>query len=148
MARNDSGAEWMQNKVHGRQNCAGDFNSLARQLTDHLLNGGKYIALQTIAQCIQARLEDSKRYGEMNEAHRIPYLMVSNLHELVATIPDGMRATVDFMNNPFRVWVQLETGQVATVTADGIFQGRFARGGRRKSTRKQRKTKRHKTYRR
>jgi hypothetical protein len=141
----------MQGKVHGRQNCAGDFYSLANQLTDHMTNGGKAIALETVMQCIRAREEDSAQYpGGMDRKHQIPYYTLINLHKTLAQVSGDMRVGVHYQDNPMKFHVQLDTPnpQTATVTAQGVTYGPYPMGGRRKSIRRRRATKRRKTYRR
>jgi hypothetical protein len=146
--RSDSGV-LNPNAVHARQNCASDFHSLAGQLTDHMLNDGKQIALATLTQCIQAREADSARYGAMDQAHQIPYYTLINLRNALSQVPDTMRAGVHYQDKPMKFHVQLDTPnpQTATVTWQGITYGDRPMGGRRKLTRKRRVTRRRKTYR-
>jgi hypothetical protein len=140
----------MQNMVHGRQNCASDFYSLARQLTDHMLSFSKQIALTTLTQCISARQADSARYGVMDRAHQIPYYTLINLKNVLSQVPDNQRAGVHYQDRPMRFYVQFDTPdpKTATVTSEGVTYGYGPMGGLRKSTRKRRVTRRRKTYRR
>jgi len=149
MYRLDS-SNYPQHYKHYRFNCASSFESLASHLTDIMYyqdQPNKNEAVKWVNNCIKAREKDHQRPDGIDISHKIVIVILKRLSHCISTIPPGMRATIEFVNERgnYRFWVQLEDGQVATVDNRGIWLNEFAFGGR-KSTRKNRKRNR-KTYR-
>jgi hypothetical protein len=145
-------------EVHYRQNCAGDWASLANHLTNHMGTfPQKDIAVAQLTSCMNARIQvrDVRYRGEFDEVHQRAYDLVSNLLQLVNSIPNNEPAVFQYKEQNFRTggprrfivkllnrnppayWTATEFSIHRNLLDNiNIFGGRR----RRKTTRKQRKT--------
>jgi hypothetical protein len=151
--RNDSG-KLPRYKVHYRYNCASSFQSLASHLNEIMNTPGtppdKAQVLEWIQRCIDSRFrvnEERIRKGEpLDIIHERILNLLINLYNYVNNrIREGSSTSFEFLEGPPRFIVRSEGIGVA------VFVGRVQplrerRPGGRKSTRKNRKSKR-KTYR-
>jgi hypothetical protein len=151
--RDDSG-KLPRYKVHYRYNCASSFQSLASHLNEIMNTPGtppdKTQVLEWIQRCINARFrvnEERIRNGQpLDIIHERVLNLLINLYNYVNNrIREGSSASFEFLEGPPRFIVRSEGIGVA------VFVGRVQplrerRYGGRKSTRKNRKSKR-KTHR-
>jgi hypothetical protein len=139
---------------HHRDNCSSNFQSLASHL-DRLMNTpgtppDRAEVLNRIHNCMESRENSAderiKADLPVDRSHQIVLKLLDNLYNYVNDkITDGSSASFEFLENPLRFVVRSEGIGVA------VFVGRVQplrerRWGGRKSTRKNRKSKR-KTYR-
>jgi len=145
-------------EVHYRQNCAGDWASLANHLTNYMGTfPQKDIAVAQLQNCMNARIQvrDIRYGGRFDEVHQQAYDLVSNLLQLVNSIPNNEPAVFQYKEQNFRTgeprrfivkllnrnppayWTATEFSIHGNLLDNiNIFGGRR----RRKSTRKHRKT--------
>jgi hypothetical protein len=139
---------------HHRDNCSSNFQSLASHL-DRLMNTpgtppDRAEVLNRIHNCMESRENSAderiKADLPVDRSHQIVLKLLDNLYNYVNDrIRDGSSASFEFFENPLRFVVRSEGKEVV------VFVGREKplrerRWGGRKSTRKNRKSKR-KTYR-
>jgi hypothetical protein len=139
---------------HHRDNCSSNFQSLASHL-DRLMNTpgtppDRAEVLNRIHNCMESRENSAderiKADLRVDRGHQIVLKLLDNLYNYVNDeIRDGSSASFEFFENPLRFVVRSEgTGMVVFVGRKQPLRER--RWGGRKSTRKNRKSKR-KTYR-
>lgn len=152
--RDDSG-KLPRYKVHYRYNCASSFQSLASHLNEIMNTPGtppdKAQVLEWIQRCIDSRIRKNNWLESqglpLDESHEVVLTMLNTLHDYVRDeIREGSSASFEFKENPLRFIVESEgkIGQVFKGRSNKVRSTR--RWGGRKSTRKNRKSKR-KTYR-
>jgi len=155
-------------EVHYRQNCAGDWASLANHLTNYMGTfPQKDIAVAQLQNCMNARIQvRNMRYGGVFDVvHQRAYDLVSNLLQLVNSIPNNEPAVFQYKEqnlttgaprrfivklltrNPPVYWTATEFSMHGNLLDNiNIFGGRRRRKTtrkQRKTTRKHRKTRRH-----
>jgi hypothetical protein len=142
---------------HHRDNCSSNFQSLASHL-DRLMNTpgtppDRAEVLNRIHNCMESRENSAderiKADLSVDISHQIVLKLLDNLYNYVNNkIRDGSSASFEFFDNPLRFVVRSEgTGMVIFVGREKpLREVKERRPGGRKSTRKNRKSKR-KTYR-
>jgi hypothetical protein len=119
-------------KVHSEEACGSDFSELARDLTSYFKKNSNPAqdALERLEQCKEARLEESAKIGNMNNAHLYAYNLVEYLHDCIHEIQHtikfaetyGGTTSIHYKENPmtFIIKLQVRKGErVYTVTSRG-----------------------------
>jgi hypothetical protein len=150
--KRDDSSKRDPNDTHYRFNCASSFQSLTSHLNEVMDTGipDKSVAILWIENCIRAReivTANLKERGKpTDKGHEKVIKMLKNLSKFITiNVKSDEGAAFGFRENPQRFLIRTYTGKKATIYSHGILFNRLVYGGR-KSTRKNRKSKR-KTYR-
>jgi hypothetical protein len=151
--KRDDSSKKDPNDPHYRFNCASSFQSLTSHLNEVMDTGipDKSVAILWIENCIRAReivTANLKERGKpTDKGHEKVIKMLKNLSKYITlNVRSDEGAAFGFKENPQRFLIQTYGNKKATIYSNGILFGKLAYDGGRKSTRKNRKSKR-KTYR-
>ena len=117
-------------KVHDEDACGDNFSDLAHDVTRLIHRYEIDEAIDQIDRCKHARLDVSKHYSGMNNAHAFAYILVDYLLECVEKIHSTTRfaeayggtTTIRFSDHPMRFTIELSVSggkRIFTVKKDG-----------------------------